>query len=56
MIKMEGMLLNVVHRQVHKNMYSRLSLNGHRYKTDTSVKWTPRVSPRLSLLPLFDFR
>ena len=34
--------------------YSRLSLNGHLYKTDTSVKWTPRVGPCLSLLPLFD--
>ena len=34
--------------------YSRLSLNGHLYKTDTSVKQTPRVGPCLSLLPLFD--
>ena len=34
--------------------YSRLSLNGHLYKTDTSVKRTPRVGPCLSLLPLFD--
>ena len=34
--------------------YSRLSLNGHLYKTDTSLKWTPRVGPCLSLLPLFD--
>ena len=35
--------------------YSRLSLNGHLYKTDTSVKRarTPRVGPCLSLLPLF---
>ena len=31
--------------------YSRLSLNGHLYKTDTSVKRTPRVGPCLSLLP-----
>ena len=30
------------------------SLNGHPYKTDTSVKWTPRVSPSLSLLLLVD--
>ena len=35
--------------------YSRLSLNGHLYKTDTSVKRTPRVGPCLSLLPLCDF-
>ena len=35
--------------------YSRLSLNGHLYKTDTSVKQTPTVGPCLSLLPLFDF-
>ena len=34
--------------------YSRLSLNGHLYKTDTSVKQTLRVGPCLSLLPLFD--
>ena len=38
---------------MHK-VYSRLSLNGHPYKTDTSVKRTPRVGPCLSLLPLFD--
>ena len=35
--------------------YSRLSLNGHLSKTDTSVKQTLRVGPCLSLLPLFDF-
>ena len=29
------------------------SLNGHLYKTDTSLKRTPRVGPCLSLLPLF---
>ena len=34
--------------------YSRLSLNGHLCKTNTSVKRTPRVGPCLSLLPLFD--
>ena len=34
--------------------YSQLSLNGHLDKMDTSVKWTLRVSPCLSLLPLFD--
>ena len=40
-------LLYVKHWQ-----YSRLSLNGHLYKTDTSLKRTPRVGPCLSLLPL----
>ena len=35
-------------------VYSRLSLNGHLYKTDTSVKRTPRVGPCLCLFPLFD--
>ena len=35
-------------------IYSQLSLNGHLYKTDASVKQTPRVGPCLSLLPLFD--
>ena len=35
---------------------SRLSLNENLYKTDTLVKWTPRVGPCLSLLPLFDPR
>ena len=34
--------------------YSQLSLNGHLYTTDTSVKRTPSVDPCLSLLPLFD--
>ena len=34
--------------------YSRLSLNGHFCETDTSVKWTLRVGPCLSLLLLFD--
>ena len=34
--------------------YSQLSLNGHLYKTDTSVKRTPRVSPCFSLIPLFN--
>ena len=33
--------------------YSRLSLNRHLYKTDTSVKQTPSVGPFLSFLPLF---
>ena len=37
-----------------KKWYSRLSLNGHLYKTDTPLKQTPRVGPCLSLLPLFD--
>ena len=35
-------------------MYSRLSVNRHLYKTDTSVKRTPTVGPFLSFLPLFD--
>ena len=35
-------------------MYSRLSLNVHLYKTDTSVRRTPRVGPCLCLFPLFD--
>ena len=35
-------------------VYSLLSLNGHLYQTDTSVKRTPRVGPCLCLLPLFD--
>ena len=30
------------------NLYSRLSLKGHLYKTDISVKLTPRVGPCLS--------
>ena len=34
--------------------YSQLSLNGHLYKTDTSVKRTPRVGPYFPLLSLFD--
>ena len=37
-----------------KQEYSLLYLNGHLYKTDTSVKRTLRVGPCLSLLPLFD--
>ena len=37
-----------------KGVYSRLSLNGHLCKIDTSVKWTPSVGPFLSFLPLFD--
>ena len=35
-------------------IYSRLSLNGHLYKTDTSVKRTPRVRPYLSLVSIID--
>ena len=34
--------------------YSRLSLNGHLCKTDTSVKRTVSVGPCLYLLPLFE--
>ena len=37
-----------------KNEYSRLSLNGHLYKTDTSVQRTLKVGPYVSLLLLFD--
>ena len=40
--------------QTLRYKYSRLSLNGHLYKTDTCVKRTPRVGSCLSLLPLFD--
>ena len=32
--------------------YSKLSLNGHLYKVNTSVKWSPTVGPWLSLLSL----
>ena len=35
-------------------IYSRLSLNVHLYKMDTSVKQTPRVGLCLSLLILFN--
>ena len=31
-----------------------IMFNRHLFKMDTSVKWTPRVGPCLSLLPLFD--
>ena len=31
------------------SVYSWLSRNGHLYKTDTSVKWTPKFGPCLSL-------
>ena len=34
--------------------YSQLSFNGHLYKTDTLLRWTPTVGPCLSLLPLLD--
>ena len=34
--------------------YSWLSLNGHLYKMDTSVKRTLRIGPCLSLLLLLD--
>jgi len=33
---------------------SQFSLNGHLYKMDTLLKWTPRVGPCLSLLLLVD--
>ena len=32
----------------------QFSLNGHLYKTDTLLKWTPRVGPCLSLVLLID--
>ena len=38
--------------QIIKINYSRLSLNGHLYKTDTSLKRTPRVGPVLYSLYL----
>ena len=44
----------IIGSDVYRLKYSQLSLNGHLYKTDTSVKRTPRVGPCLSLLPLFD--
>ena len=34
--------------------YNQLSLNGHLYKMDTSVKRTLKVGSCLFLLPLFD--
>ena len=34
--------------------YSQLSLNGHLYKIDTLLKWTPIVFPCLSLFLLVD--
>ena len=37
---------------IHCMWYSRLSHDGRFYKTDTSVKLTPRVGPCLSLHPL----
>ena len=40
--------------QAHKKEYSWLYLNGHLYKTNISVKRTPRVGPCLSWLYLFD--
>ena len=42
------------HLLAHQFSYSRLSLNRHLYKTDTSEKRTLRVGPCLSLLLLFD--
>ena len=35
--------------RAYKSEYGRLSLNGHLYKTDTSVKRTPGVGPCFSL-------
>ena len=32
----------------------KIKLNRHLFKMDTSVKWTPRVGPFFSLLPLID--
>ena len=45
---------STMQHMLKKDLYSRLSLNGHLYKTDTSVKQTHRVGPCLSLLLLFD--
>ena len=45
---------NVSRKQDFLLVYSRLSLNGHLYKTDTSVKQTRRVGPCLSFLHIFD--
>ena len=47
-------ILKYVCLRLSRQGHSRLSINGHLYKTDTSVKWTHRVGPCLSLLPLFD--
>ena len=51
-----GKITEVNWKDVLKSLtkYSRLSVNGNLYKTDTSVKRTPRVGPCLSLFPLFD--
>ena len=38
-----------------KKVYSRLSLNGHVYKTNTSVKRTPRVGLCLSPIPFISY-
>ena len=43
--------LNLLHRATD---YSRLSLNGHLYKKDTTVKRTPWAGPCLCLFPSFD--
>ena len=40
--------------KITRTFYSRLSLNGHFYKTDTTVKRTPGDGPCLCLFPLFD--
>ena len=45
---------DVVLLRKRSQLYSLIFLNGHVYKTDTSVKRTLRVGPYLSLLPLFD--
>ena len=50
--QMKGVGSTVI--RLNFSTYSRLSLNGHLYKTDTSVKRTPRVGPCFALLPLFD--
>ena len=41
---------------MNKKEYSWLSVNWHLYKTNISVKRTPRVGPCLSWLHLFDGR
>ena len=40
--------------KITRTFYSRLSFNGHFYKTDTTVKRTPGDGPCLCLFPLFD--
>ena len=52
--KGSGKFITGISGKSTSRIYSRLSLNRNLYKTDTSVKRTPRVGPCLSLLPLID--